>query len=308
MPGKVRLIFNPTANMRRAWPIAALLQPIVQEFGGGDWSGTVYPTHAAELAQQAGEDGYEKIIALGGDGTVHEVVNGLMHLPIEKRPLLGIVPIGSGNDFASSLGISTHPETALRQALMGQPHPIDIGLIEDDQGHHEYWSNTLGIGFDAVIDIRAKRLTRLQGFSMYLVAALQAILLNYTTFTFQAKIDERDWQETMFMLTVANGKREGGGFQIAPQASVQDGLLDYIGIQPISRPRMLYTLTQFMKGTAYRLPYSQHGQFRRLELHSQQPLIIHFDGEIFSGLGSSTRNVTISAIPSAIQAIYPSPE
>jgi YegS/Rv2252/BmrU family lipid kinase len=305
MSRKIKLIFNPTANMRRAWPIAALLQPIVQEQGGGDWTGTVYPTHAAELAQRAAQDGYELIIALGGDGTVHEVVNGLMRLPAGQRPTLGIVPIGSGNDFASSLGISSHPETALRQVFTGQPRLIDIGLIQDEHGRSEYWTNTLGIGFDAIIDIHAKRLTRLQGFSMYLVAALQAILLNYTTFSFQANLDGESWQDTLLMLIIANGKREGGGFRVAPQASCEDGLLDFIGIRPIDRPRMLHTLTQFIRGNAHKLPYSVHGNLGHLELHSKQPLIIHFDGEIFAGLGSQTHQITVQAVPSALSMIIP---
>lgn len=308
MPQKIKLIFNPTANMRRAWPIAALLQPIVQEFGGGDWSGTVYPTHAADLARQAGEEGYETVIALGGDGTVHEVVNGLMRLPAEKRPNLGIVPLGSGNDFATSLGISSRPETALRQALSGQAHSIDIGWIQDEQGRSEYWTNTLGIGFDAIIDIRSKRLTRLQGFCMYLAAALQAILLNYTPFTFDAEIDGQKWRDTLLMLIVANGRREGGGFRVAPQASVEDGRLDYIGIRPISRPRMLHALTQFIQGSGQKLSYSVHGQLGHLELHSQQPLIIHFDGEVFAGMGSHTRDVSIRILPAAIQVILPHQE
>jgi diacylglycerol kinase (ATP) len=236
---------------------------------------------------------------------VHEVVNGLMRLPPAQRPELAIVPIGSGNDFAAGLGISTHPETALRQALSGQARLTDIGLIRDETGRSEYWTNTLGIGFDAVIDIRAKRLSRLQGFTMYLTAALQAILLNYTPFTFQADLDGQPWEETLLMLILANGKREGGGFRVAPGAQVDDGLLDYIGIRPISRPRMLHALTHFMRGTAHSLPYSRHGLLSRLELRSQQPLIIHCDGEIFAGLGSRIRHITIQAVPAALRLIRP---
>jgi len=99
---KVKIIVNPNADLGRAWQVAADLRPIIDEYGGADWSGTVYPTHASELARQAAEQGYEIIIAAGGDGTVHEVVNGLMQVNREQRPLLGIVPIGSGNDFSHS--------------------------------------------------------------------------------------------------------------------------------------------------------------------------------------------------------------
>ena len=107
---RVKLIFNPIANLGRSWPIASSLRPLLTELGGADWTGTVYPTHAAELARQAGEEGYQRVVVMGGDGTVHEVVNGLMQLPPEKRPALAIVPVGTGNDFAYSLGVSPVPE------------------------------------------------------------------------------------------------------------------------------------------------------------------------------------------------------
>ena len=81
MPRKVKIILNPMADMGNAWKIANDLRPIISEYGNADWSGTVYPTHATELAKQAGEQGYERVIAMGGDGTVHEVVNGIMQLP-----------------------------------------------------------------------------------------------------------------------------------------------------------------------------------------------------------------------------------
>ena len=95
MPRKVKLILNPMADMGRAWKTANDLRPIAQEFQGElSWSGTVYPTHAIELAKQAAEEGYDMVIAMGGDGTVHEVMNGLMQVPENKRPVMGVVPIG----------------------------------------------------------------------------------------------------------------------------------------------------------------------------------------------------------------------
>ena len=87
MPRKVKIILNPIADMGNAWKVASDLRPIIAEYGNADWSGTVYPTHATELARQAGEQGYEMVIAMGGDGTVHEVVNGLMQVPEKRRPI-----------------------------------------------------------------------------------------------------------------------------------------------------------------------------------------------------------------------------
>ena len=106
---KTKLIVNPNADLGRAWKTASDLRPIIEEFGGADWSGTVYPTHATELARQAGEAGYDLVVSVGGDGTAHEIVNGLMQVPAEKRPRLGVVPLGSGNDFAHAVGMPRQP-------------------------------------------------------------------------------------------------------------------------------------------------------------------------------------------------------
>lgn len=116
---KTKLILNPNADMGRAWQMAADLRPIVEQYGGADWAGTVYPTHAIELAKQAAGEGYELVIAAGGDGTVHEIVNGLMQIPQEKRPRLGVVPLGSGNDFAHAVGAPESAHDAMKQALPG---------------------------------------------------------------------------------------------------------------------------------------------------------------------------------------------
>src|SRR5215510_8239813 len=145
MHRKVKIILNPMADMGNAWRVARDLRSITQEHGGVDWSGTVYPGHAIELAKQAGQDGYDLVIAMGGDGTVHEVMNGLMQVPEERRPILGVVPVGSGNDFAHGINAAMTPTDALKCALNGQPSTIDLGLMTDGHGRQEYFDNTLGI-------------------------------------------------------------------------------------------------------------------------------------------------------------------
>ena len=95
MHRKVKIILNPMADMGNAWRVARDLRSITEQHGGVDWSGTVYPGHAIDLAQEAGKQGYDMVIAMGGDGTIHEVINGLMKVPEEKRPILGVVPVGS---------------------------------------------------------------------------------------------------------------------------------------------------------------------------------------------------------------------
>src|SRR5574342_904793 len=220
MPRKVKIILNPMADMGNAYKVANDLRPIIAEYGRADWSGTVYPTHATELAEQTGEQGYDMVIAMGGDGTVHEVVNGLMHIPAEVRPVLGVVPVGSGNDFAHSIGVPMDSPRALAHALKGEPSTVDIGLMTDEHGRKEYFDNTVGVGFDAVVTIRSHKLPVVRGFLMYLTAVIQTIILNHEPARMKLEADGERWEQTNLMVTVCNGPREGGGFLVAPEAKI----------------------------------------------------------------------------------------
>ncbi|MDO9300547.1 MAG: YegS/Rv2252/BmrU family lipid kinase, partial [Anaerolineales bacterium] len=232
MPHKVKLILNPMADMGRAWQTANDLRPLAQEFKGElTWSGTVYPTHATELAKQAAEEGYDIVIALGGDGTVHEVMNGLMQVPADRRPMMGVVPIGSGNDFAYSMGIVEKPPQALANALKGENiQTIDIGLITDENGRAEYFDNTLGIGFDAVVTIRSHKLPIVKGFLMYLTAVIQTIILNHNAAKMQIETESKQWEQDVIMLTLCNGPREGGGFMLSPNSKNNDGKMEFLTV------------------------------------------------------------------------------
>ena len=156
----------------------------------------------------AAEEGHELVIAVGGDGTAHEVANGLMQVPQDRRPRMGIVPIGSGNDFSHAVGMDRSPYAALRQIFTGVPKPIDVGRLEDGHGRLEYWVNTLGIGFDATATIRSRRFTVVRGFLIYLLAVLQTIMWNHDAPLMQVETDEENWEERMLMLVLCNGPRE----------------------------------------------------------------------------------------------------
>ncbi len=298
---KVKIIVNPNADLGRAWRTAADLRAVVDELGGADWAGTVYPAHATELARQAGEAGYTKVIAVGGDGTAHEVINGLMRVPAEYRPQMGIVPLGTGNDFAFAMGMSAQPHQAIRQAMGGRMRAVDIGVMRDSHGREIYWDNTLGIGFDATVTIRSRKFTYLRGFPLYLAAVLQTILLNHDAPHIQVKTDREEWSEDLLLLAVCNGEREGGGFLIAPGARNSDGVLNYARIRRVSRPMMLRILPEVMKGTHGKFSSVSLGQLNRLELKADGPLIIHADGEIYAGFGTDFRDLFIELLPGALQ-------
>ena len=298
-----KLIINPNADLGRAWRYAADLRPIIEEAGGADWSGTVYPTHATELARQAALDGYQLVIAVGGDGTVHEVINGLMQVPAEQRPRLGVVPLGSGNDFSHAIGMEREPGMALRQVLAGRPYPIDIGRLVDGHGREEYFDNTLGIGFDATVTIRSRKFTAMRGFLIYFIAVLQTIILNHDAARMQVKTDQESWDEEMLMLVMCNGAREGGGFLVAPDARPDDTVLHYAGVRHVSRPMMIRLVPEVMKGTHGKFRQVRMGQFTRMSLQADRPLYIHVDGEIYAGFGVDVRKLDIEILPGAIEVM-----
>ncbi len=301
---RVKLIVNPNADLGRAYRAAADLRFVVEELGGADWTGTVYPTHAIELARQAAEDGYELVIAAGGDGTVHEVINGLMQVPPEKRPRLGIVPLGSGNDFSFAAGIHPQPPAALRQAFTGQPHALDIGRLEDDHGRVEYWDNVVGIGFDATVTIHSRKFASFRGFLIYFLAVLQTIILNHDAPLIKVNSDQEQWEDPMVLLALCNGGREGGGFNVSPQARPDDGVFHYASIRKLSRLMMLRLLPEVMRGSHGNFPkYVRMGQFKSMELIADRPLIIHADGEILSGFGMDVRGLKLELLPGALEVM-----
>lgn len=306
MPRKVKLILNPIADMGRAWKTANDLRPIAQEFSGElSWSGTVYPTHAIELAKQAAEEGYDLVVAMGGDGTVHEVMNGLMQVPAEKRPVLAVVPIGSGNDFAYSIGITKKSAQALAHALKAENiQPVDIGLLTDEHGRKEYVDNTLGIGFDAVVTIRSHKLPIVKGFLMYLTAVIQTIILNHHPMQMKVETDAETWEDKVIMLTLCNGPREGGGFMLSPDSKNNDGSMEYVAVTKVSRATMFRLVPEFMSGTHMRFKQIRMGTFKKLTLTSDLPLYIHADGEIFTNFGSNLKKASFEILPQALSVVH----
>lgn len=304
MTRKVKIILNPMADMGNAWRVARDLRSITEEHGNVDWSGTVYPGHAIELAKQAGEQGYDMVIAMGGDGTAHEVVNGLMQVPENKRPLLGVVPVGSGNDFAHAIDIPKGSDHALAHALNGEASTIDLGLMIDEHGRQEYFDNTLGIGFDAVVTIRSHRLPILRGFLMYLTAVIQTILLNHNPAHVQIETDSESIDDSMIMTTLCNGGREGGGFMLSPDSKMTDGIMEYVIVRKVSRAMMFRLVPEFMSGTHRRFTKQiRMGSCKKLAMTADRPLYIHADGEIFTSFGSNLHKVSFEILPNALKVV-----
>jgi len=309
MTRKIKLILNPMADMGRAWNAARDLRSIVNASQDKiSWSGTVYPGHAIELARQAGEEGVDLVVALGGDGTVHEVVNGLMQVEAARRPAMGIVPVGSGNDFAYANNIPVNPKEAMALIIQkSKTQPIDLGLMTDEKGRQEYIGNVLGIGFDTLVTIRSHKLPVVQGFLMYFIAVLQTILANSSAVKMKIESDGRTWEKEIFMLVLANGPREGGGFITTPNSKPDDGILEYMIADKVSRLIQFRLLPEFIKGTQEKFKEIEIGEFKKLSLTADAPLYIHIDSEIYTNFGSNLRGLSVEVVPNALQVVKSPP-
>lgn len=299
---RVKVILNPYADNGNARHLQDVIANEFRRFGEADIFLTDKPGHGRELAAAAVAEGYDAVVAAGGDGTLHEVVNGIVQ---DDRCLLpvGIVPLGSGNDMAFGLNIPTDLSEAVERVFTGQVRQIDLGHIHDDHDRQEYFENNLGIGFDAVIVIRTKAMTRIYGFAKYMTAVLQTIA-SYVQFPyFEMQFDDEAIDQKVTFLTLGNGPRHGGGFLLTPDARVDDGLLDSCLVNPVNRPTMLYMLARVVNGTHVTSRYVTMRQNRQFSIRSDLPLPIHIDGEMFAYPEDNIHAVTIRCVPLALDVI-----
>lgn len=303
MDRRVKLIFNQHADNGRGWRVASSLQATIEQMGGAEWTGTDYPTHATELALDAAKQGFDVVVAIGGDGTVHEVVNGLMQVDKVARPMLAAVPIGGGNDFSANAGVASDPTQAILNAFSGKPKPIDIGIVRDGSGRAEYWDNGLGIGLLAAAVINSHAISRIQGMAMYLAAGIMTILKDHEALNFNITLDGESLEGEYLLLELCNGPREGGGFLMAPEARIDDGSLNYMMVRSMSRAMMFRLIPELMRGTHERYEKVEPGSFRKMVLTSDRPMLVHTDGEIFANSSTNVQELTVEVIPQAIQLV-----
>lgn len=299
---RVKVILNPWSDRGRARQQIDKITTLGRQYGQLELVLTEQPGHGRTLARQAADEGYDLVVAAGGDGTVHEVVNGLVRGD-RADVALGVLPIGSGNDFAFGLGIPLDLEAAVARLFTGQLQSVDLGRVEDERGRYEFFQNNLGIGFDAIVVIRTEAITRLHGFMMYFVAVLQTILLYYQTHRLELRFDEDVIQQDSLFLALGVGPRGGGGFLLTPAAKVDDNLIDSCLVNPVGRLTMLSMLLRVMKGTHVTSRHVTMRQNRRILVKSQTPLPIHVDGEMFAYPRDNVHEVVITSVPAALRVM-----
>lgn len=244
---------------------------------------TEYPWHAVELTRQAVEDGYDVIVAVGGDGTANEVINGLMLSKKngDKTAAMGVLSVGRGNDFAYGMNIPNGIESGCQVLAQGYRRMFDVGIVKGGlypQGR--YFGNGVGIGFDAVVGFVAAKMTKVSGFLSYILAALKTIFLYYKAPFVQVDYDQKTLTQPSLMVSIMNGRRLGGGFYMAPMAETGDGLFDICIAGEISRLKIFSVMFRFMKGTQATHPAIKMDRARHVTVTAMQgKLPAHADGE-----------------------------
>jgi YegS/Rv2252/BmrU family lipid kinase len=299
---RAKVIMNPVSGEGKARLLADAVAAHCRTYSEADILLTTGPGHARELAAAAVDEGYDLVVAAGGDGTLHEVVNGLFNGERTLLPI-GIIPLGSGNDLAYGLSIPEDIEAAVTRVFTGDERRLDLGLIDDGRGRPEVFQNNMGIGFDAIIVIRTKKLARLHGFVMYMTAVLQTIAFDYDAPDLELEFDDEHVRQPSLFLSLGMGPRHGGGFLLTPDAQLDDGLIDSCLVNVVSRRTMISMLLRVINGTHTTSEHVSMRQNKRLSIRASVPLPIHVDGEMLAYPEDNVRNVTITCLPGALRIV-----
>jgi YegS/Rv2252/BmrU family lipid kinase len=290
----VKTIVNPAAaggRLGREWP---RLEGRLAE--NGFRPQTVFteaPGHASELAAEAVAAGAERIVVAGGDGTVCEAAEGVYRAGGCE---LGILPLGTGNDAARTLGVPTAFARAADTAVNGRPRSVDLIRIGD-----RVVLNAIGVGMTGDINDRAMKIKWVRGITMYLLATLSA-LFRYQMRPVRMITDDGEIKAEMLILAVHGGPTTGGGFALTPKAVIDDGLLDACLVEEVGPGGRLMRLAAAMRGKLGEKRGAYEVQARSLELHFDRPLPAHLDG---NSVTLEPPVVKFEVLPGALQVVVP---
>ena len=270
---------------------------------------TERPGHAIELARSAAEQGVNVVVAVGGDGTANEVINGLMQVPQAQRSCaMGVLCVGRGNDFAFGAGIPSELAEGVQILADNHRHTIDVGhVVGGDYPQGRYFGNGVGIGFDAVVGFVAAKLKLFTGFLGYIVATIKTVFIYYPAPTVTVEVDDGSAMRlptnrlSALMVSVMNGRRMGGGFMMAPDGSPTDGLLDVCIARQVSRLGVFGLVPHFMRGTQATQDAVSSGRVSRIIVSAEEgTLPAHADGETLCTAG---QRLEITVVRQQIQVI-----
>ena len=296
-------ILNPRADRGRAASLAAALQAALRRQFEFTLLQTTARGEAVDLARDAATSGCDVLLAIGGDGAMHEVANGLMAVDADRRPPLGVIPAGSGNDLAFALGIDKDLDAAVRRIEHGATRAIDVGLVRTPAGHVRYCVNNIGLLLEGQINLASHELHWPRGSGLYLRAALETLLRRPPVARLELTIDGATQACEAILLSIGDGPRSGGKFFLHSSARIDDGRFDYLAAPPISRARLLWRLVQSTRRSGLCDSQLQVGQFSMLTVRSDIPLAAHIDGEPWLRPEVGVRELSVEVLPRALRVL-----
>lgn len=294
MSQKVKVILNPVAGYGPTKEKVPQLDQALQQTGA-EYSlvATDYPKHATELAHEATLDGWPIIAAAGGDGTINEVVNGILKADTHQ-PKLGIIPMGMANDLATVLNIPSDVAAACHRLTHGTAQPIDVGEV-----NQHYFVNSSAIGLQPMVTINQQKWPSFGGGTRYLMAAIQSIL-------FAQSWDMRiDWpngayEGQVLLVSVGNTARTGGMVQMTPQANPTDGLLDFMYGTRMHRWQMFRLLPKTLQGSHTEDLKVTYKQTKQLTIEAHPATAIQADGEI---IDTGATQIVYNILPARLEIV-----
>lgn len=272
---KALAIVNPVARHGHGRELAAPALEILADAFDLEVAETAYTGHARDLATQV-EDGID-IFAVGGDGTTHEVVNGILDAR-KKDAVFAPIPTGSGNDSARSLGLPLDPVGAAREVARQRVREVDVGQMND-----HWYSNSLGLGMDARVAWEAHHLresSTLKGVPLYL-KALGNVLSDWQTYDLEIETDGQRYRAQTTILAINIGRTYGGGFHVTPHAYIDDGFFDCCLFEAIAAVEVWFRIPFLIPGKHEWMKKAHIFRARSLAVRSTPEALVQLDGEVY---------------------------
>jgi diacylglycerol kinase (ATP) len=289
---KLLLLVNPHAGRKRGKSVAEQALKLFHQQGSevacyySEFAG-----HLAEIAEREVNGRWDGIIALGGDGTLFEVINGMMrgnpNLPIP----LGIIPVGTGNSFSRDLGIQ-NLEDAIGKIISGQVHSVDLGMCTCDNTTF-YFINILGFGF--VADVAQEAAAYKKWGDLSYILGVFIITMKLASYHLDFELDGRQFQRDNIFVEICNSRKTGGDMIMAPQAKIDDGLLNVVLLNKTSRLRLLAALPKIFKGSHIQMAEVETFTAREMHFRPTPAKNLTPDGEI-----TGQTPITVSVLPGKI--------
>ena len=293
-----KIIVNPYANRWNAKAAIPDIERACEKVGlPYELVVTEEPGRGIEMAREAVLAGFSPIVAAGGDGSINEVVNGLMLAAGSGiAGPLGIIPLGTADDFANMIGLRTGMDEACQDILAGKTRSIDVGCVNG-----RYFDNNSAVGLEPMVTVTERKMKRLQGVPRYLYAALKAVF-NHEPWHMRIEWDDGEYEGPTALVSVGNTCRTGGMFYMTPRAEPDDGHLDFVFTGGLGKLRLLRLLPTTFNGSHVEHPEVTCLRTTHLTIECDPATPIQADGEVFE---TAATHIEYTILPGRLQVIVP---